>query len=105
MNWLTGLSFQSTEGGDARPVSGLPADAREYGTGAQILADLGIKSMRLLTNNPDKRAGLSGFGLRITERVPLVVAPNPHNEFYLHTKRERMGHQLEPGVDQNEEPQ
>ena len=55
--------------------------------------------MRLLTNNPDKRAGLSGFGLHITERVPLVVTPNPHNEFYLHTKRERMGHQLAPEAD------
>ena len=84
---------------DANLELGLPADAREYGTGAQILADLGIKSMRLLTNNPDKRAGLSGFGLHITERVPLVVTPNPHNEFYLHTKRERMGHQLTPDTD------
>jgi 3,4-dihydroxy 2-butanone 4-phosphate synthase / GTP cyclohydrolase II len=80
---------------DANLELGLPADAREYGTGAQILVDLGIKSMRLLTNNPDKRAGLSGFGLTIHERVPLEVPANPHNEFYLSTKRARMGHQLD----------
>lgn len=80
---------------DANLELGLPADAREYGTGAQILVDLGIKSMRLLTNNPEKRAGLSGFGLTVTERVPLEVPANPHNEFYLRTKRTRMGHQLD----------
>ncbi|MCB0915499.1 MAG: bifunctional 3,4-dihydroxy-2-butanone-4-phosphate synthase/GTP cyclohydrolase II [Actinobacteria bacterium] len=80
---------------DANLELGLPADAREYGTGAQILADLGVKSMRLLTNNPDKRAGLSGFGLEILGREPLEVAPNPYNEFYLRTKRARMGHELE----------
>ncbi|MDQ1246419.1 MAG: 3,4-dihydroxy 2-butanone 4-phosphate synthase / cyclohydrolase [Actinomycetota bacterium] len=80
---------------DANLELGLPADAREYGTGAQILADLGVLSMRLLTNNPDKRAGLSGFGLEILDRVPLAVTPNPHNEFYLRTKQARMGHVLE----------
>ncbi len=80
---------------DANLELGLPADAREYGTGAQILADLGVRSMRLLTNNPDKRAGLTGFGLEITDRVPLEIAPNPHNEFYLATKRARMGHDLD----------
>ena len=79
---------------DANLELGLPADAREYGTGAQILADLGVRSMRLLTNNPDKRAGLSGFGLEIVDRVPLEVEPNPFNEFYLRTKRARMGHDL-----------
>lgn len=80
---------------DANLELGLPADAREYGTGAQILADLGVRSMRLLTNNPDKRAGLSGFGLEITSREPLEITPNPHNEFYLRTKRARMGHELD----------
>lgn len=80
---------------DANLELGLPADAREYGTGAQILADLGVRSMRLLTNNPDKRAGLSGFGLTILGRVPLEVVPNPHNEFYLRTKQARMGHHLD----------
>lgn len=73
---------------------GLPADARDYGTGAQILADLGVRSMRLLTNNPAKRAGLEGYGLSIVERVPLVVEPNDHNLKYLQTKAERMGHQM-----------
>lgn len=79
---------------DANLELGLPADARDYGTGASILADLGIRSMRLLTNNPAKRAGLEGYGLTIVERVPLTVASNPHNEAYLQTKAERMGHEL-----------
>ena len=79
---------------DANLELGLPADARDYGTGAQILADLGVRSMRLLTNNPAKRAGLEGYGLRIVERVPLEIVANPHNERYLATKAERMGHVL-----------
>jgi 3,4-dihydroxy 2-butanone 4-phosphate synthase/GTP cyclohydrolase II len=79
---------------DANLELGLPADARDYGTGAQILADLGVRSMRLLTNNPAKRAGLEGYGLRIVERVPLPVHANPENERYLQTKRDRMGHDL-----------
>jgi 3,4-dihydroxy 2-butanone 4-phosphate synthase/GTP cyclohydrolase II len=79
---------------DANLDLGLPADARDYGTGAQILADLGVKSMRLLTNNPAKRAGLEGYGLSIVERVPLVVAANSHNAEYLSTKVTRMGHDL-----------
>ncbi|MFZ1361610.1 MAG: bifunctional 3,4-dihydroxy-2-butanone-4-phosphate synthase/GTP cyclohydrolase II [Candidatus Nanopelagicales bacterium] len=78
---------------DANLLLGLPADAREYGSGAQILADLGVKSMRLLTNNPDKRAGLDGYGISILERVPLVVGENAHNREYLRTKMERMGHE------------
>jgi 3,4-dihydroxy 2-butanone 4-phosphate synthase/GTP cyclohydrolase II len=73
---------------------GLPADARDYGTGAQILADLGVRTMRLLTNNPAKRAGLAGYGLRIVGRVPLPVQANPENLRYLRTKRDRMGHHL-----------
>ena len=80
---------------DANLDLGLPADARDYGTGAQILAVLGIKSMRLLTNNPAKRAGLEGYGLTITERVPLIMQPNSHNAQYLTTKASRMGHDLE----------
>ncbi|MEZ5115675.1 MAG: bifunctional 3,4-dihydroxy-2-butanone-4-phosphate synthase/GTP cyclohydrolase II [Candidatus Nanopelagicales bacterium] len=79
---------------DANLDLGLPADAREYGTGAQILADLGVRSMRLLTNNPAKRAGLEGYGLSIVERVPLRITPNDHNLAYLQTKAERMGHDL-----------
>jgi len=79
---------------DANLDLGLPADARDYGTGAQILADLGVRTMRLLTNNPSKLAGLSGYGLEIVDRVPIEIAPNPHHEVYLATKRERMGHQM-----------
>jgi 3,4-dihydroxy 2-butanone 4-phosphate synthase/GTP cyclohydrolase II len=79
---------------DANLELGLPADARDYGTGAQILADLGVHSMRLLTNNPAKRAGLEGYGLTIIERVPLEIHPNPHNQVYLQTKADRMGHTL-----------
>ena len=77
---------------------GLPADARDYGTGAQILYELGIRTMRLLTNNPAKRAGLEGYGLSIVERVPLEIAPNDENERYLRTKRDRMGHELADDV-------
>ncbi len=77
---------------DANLQLGLPADARDYGTGAQILADLGVRTMRLLSNNPAKRAGLEGYGLTIVDRVPLEVGANEHNRFYLRTKRERMGH-------------
>ncbi|MCA0330870.1 MAG: bifunctional 3,4-dihydroxy-2-butanone-4-phosphate synthase/GTP cyclohydrolase II [Actinobacteria bacterium] len=79
---------------DANLELGLPADAREYGTGAQILADLGVRTMRLLTNNPAKRAGLEGYGLSIVERVPLAVRATPENLHYLQTKRDRMGHDL-----------
>ncbi|MGB4324815.1 MAG: bifunctional 3,4-dihydroxy-2-butanone-4-phosphate synthase/GTP cyclohydrolase II [Candidatus Nanopelagicales bacterium] len=79
---------------DANLELGLPADARDYGTGAQILADLGVKSMRLLTNNPTKRAGLEGYGLSIVERVPLLIEPNDHNARYMTTKIDRMGHEL-----------
>lgn len=79
---------------DANIELGFPADARDYGTGASILADLGVRSMRLLTNNPSKRAGLEGYGLSILERVPLTVDANPHNEAYLSAKAARMGHDL-----------
>ena len=82
---------------DANLELGLPADARDYGTGAQILADLGVRTMRLLTNNPAKRAGLEGFGLSIVGRVPLPVHANSHNLRYLRVKRDRMGHDL-PGL-------
>ena len=77
---------------DANIELGHPADARDYGTGAQILVDLGIRSMRLLTNNPAKRAGLEGYGLSVVERVPLVIESNEHNVDYLGTKATRMGH-------------
>ena len=80
---------------EANLALGLPADARDYGTGAQILADLGVRSMRLLTNNPAKRAGLDGFGIVIKDRVPLTITPNPHNERYLAAKAALMGHEYE----------
>ena len=77
---------------DANLALGLPADARDYGTGAMVLVDLGLSTLRLLTNNPAKRAALSGFGLSVTERVPIEVTPNVDNEEYLRTKASRMGH-------------
>jgi 3,4-dihydroxy 2-butanone 4-phosphate synthase/GTP cyclohydrolase II len=80
---------------DANLELGLPADARDYGTGAQILYDLGVRSMRLLTNNPAKRAGLEGYGLTITGREELPVRLHPENVRYLRTKRDRMGHLFE----------
>jgi 3,4-dihydroxy 2-butanone 4-phosphate synthase / GTP cyclohydrolase II len=73
---------------------GFPADLRDYGIGAQILKDIGITKLRLITNNPKKLKGLSGYGLEIIERVPIEVDPNIKNEKYLHTKKERMGHML-----------
>lgn len=71
---------------------GYPMDLREYGLGAQILSDLGLKRIRLLTNNPKKLVGLEGYGLEIVEQVPIRVKPNPHNERYLKVKKEKMGH-------------
>jgi 3,4-dihydroxy 2-butanone 4-phosphate synthase/GTP cyclohydrolase II len=80
---------------DANLELGLPADARDYGTGAQILADLGVHSMRLLTNNPAKRAGLEGYGLTVVGRVSLPTHAHPENLTYLRTKRDRMGHEIQ----------
>jgi 3,4-dihydroxy 2-butanone 4-phosphate synthase / GTP cyclohydrolase II len=79
---------------DANLELGLPADLREYGIGAQILVDLGLSSIRILTNNPKKIHGLQGYGLSVTEQVPIQHIPNPHNEAYLRAKAERMGHML-----------
>jgi len=77
---------------EANEALGFPADRRDYGIGMQILVDLGLKDLRLLTNNPEKRAGLEGFGLQMVERMPLIAEPNPHNLRYLETKRTKMGH-------------
>lgn len=80
---------------EANVELGFAPDARDYGVGAQILVDLGITTMRLLTNNPTKRAGLEGYGLKISERVPLQSAPNPENIRYLTAKKEKLGHLLD----------
>lgn len=79
---------------DANLHLGHKVDERDYGVGANILRMLGIRDMRLLSNNPMKRIGLEGYGLRIVERVPLEIEPNSYNEFYMHTKKARMGHDL-----------
>ncbi|MBO0692392.1 MAG: bifunctional 3,4-dihydroxy-2-butanone-4-phosphate synthase/GTP cyclohydrolase II [Acidimicrobiaceae bacterium] len=92
-------AYELQDGGldtvDANLELGLPIDSREYGIGAQILVDLGVTTMRLLTNNPAKRGGLEGFGLRITSRLPIQTEANPENVRYLETKRARMGHLLD----------
>ncbi len=92
------LQDQGRDTVDANLELGLPVDSREYGIGAQILVDLGITTMRLLTNNPSKYGGIEGFGLEVTGRVPVETVPNPENLAYLRTKRERMGHLLD-GLD------
>jgi 3,4-dihydroxy 2-butanone 4-phosphate synthase/GTP cyclohydrolase II len=79
---------------DANLRLGLPADLRDYGIGAQILSDLGLTSIRILTNNPKKIVGMEGYGLSVSAQIPIESVPNPHNETYLRTKRERMGHTL-----------
>ena len=79
---------------EANEALGFPADLRDYGIGVQVLLDLGIKSMRLMTNNPKKIIGLQGYGLSVTEQVPIVVKPNEHNLGYLQAKREKLGHMI-----------
>lgn len=79
---------------DANTELGFDADERDYGVGAQILRELGVTKMRLMTNNPVKRVGLEGYGLEIVENMPIEVQPNVHNEFYMKTKHSRMGHNL-----------
>src|SRR5688500_1788503 len=79
---------------DANLELGLPVDLRDYGIGAQILSDLGLSSIRILTNNPKKIRGLEGYGLSVTDQIPIQHEPNPHNEAYLRAKRDRLGHSL-----------
>ncbi|HNO71487.1 MAG TPA: bifunctional 3,4-dihydroxy-2-butanone-4-phosphate synthase/GTP cyclohydrolase II [Bacteroidia bacterium] len=79
---------------EANHALGLPTDSRDYGVGAQILRDLGISKIRLLSNNPKKRAGLLGYGLEVIENVPIEITANAHNKKYLETKRDKMGHSL-----------
>jgi 3,4-dihydroxy 2-butanone 4-phosphate synthase/GTP cyclohydrolase II len=80
---------------EANEHLGFAPDERDYGVGAQILRNLGVKKMKLLTNNPVKRVGLEGYGLEVVENIPIEVEPNPYNEFYMKTKRDRMGHILQ----------
>ena len=92
---LKAYELQQSRGLDtveANHALGLPADSRDYGIGAQVLYDLGLRQLRLLTNNPRKRVGLDGYGLTVVEEVPLAAEPNRHNIDYLRTKRDRMGH-------------
>jgi 3,4-dihydroxy 2-butanone 4-phosphate synthase/GTP cyclohydrolase II len=91
------LQEQGLDTVEANVALGLPIDSRDYGIGSQILVDLGVRQMRLLTNNPAKYRGLSGFGLEIVERVPLVVPPRPENAAYLATKAAKLGHLIELG--------
>ena len=83
---------------DANVNLGLPVDARDYGVGAQILYDLGVRSMRLMTNNPTKRAGIEGYGLSIVEQVPLSIEANEENRDYLRAKAKRLGHDMDLGT-------
>jgi 3,4-dihydroxy 2-butanone 4-phosphate synthase/GTP cyclohydrolase II len=86
------LQEQGLDTIQANEKLGFAADLRDYGMGAQILADLGLKKIRLLTNNPKKVVGLEGYGLTITEQLPIRIDSNPHNEKYMETKRQQMGH-------------
>lgn len=88
------LQEQGADTVEANVMLGFDMDARDYGVGAQILHDLGVRKMRLLTNNPRKRTGLIGYGLEIMENVAIEIAANPHNERYLRTKKEKLGHSL-----------
>ena len=91
------LQDQGLDTVEANEKLGFPPDPRDYGVGAQILADLGLKRIRLLTNNPRKRVGLESYGIQIVERVPLEITPNPMNRRYLETKRTKLGHLLNGG--------
>lgn len=88
------LQEQGLDTVQANESLGFKMDERDYGVGAQIIRDLGIRKMRLITNNPVKRAGLMGYGLEITDTIPIEITPNPHNKLYLETKRDKMGHSI-----------
>ena len=89
------LQDQGHDTVEANQELGLPVDARDYGIGSQILADLGLTTIRIMTNNPAKRIGIEGYGLDVTERVPLQISPNRYNVGYLKTKRGKLGHLLD----------
>jgi 3,4-dihydroxy 2-butanone 4-phosphate synthase/GTP cyclohydrolase II len=88
------LQEQGVDTVDANVHLGFDPDERDYGVGAQILCSLGVRKMRLLTNNPVKRVGLEGYGLKVVESIPIIIKSNPYNEVYMRTKRDRMGHTL-----------
>jgi 3,4-dihydroxy 2-butanone 4-phosphate synthase/GTP cyclohydrolase II len=88
------LQDQGLDTVEANEALGFESDIRDYGIGAQILADLGVRNIRLLTNNPRKVIGLEGYGLQVVETLPIVCKPNPKNRKYLETKRKKMGHLL-----------
>lgn len=97
-NKIRAYALQDGQGLDtveANEALGFPADRRDYGIGMQILVDLELKQIRLLTNNPSKRVGLEGYGLEVVERIPIIAPPNPHNMRYLETKRDKLGHLLD----------
>jgi 3,4-dihydroxy 2-butanone 4-phosphate synthase/GTP cyclohydrolase II len=91
------LQEQGMDTVEANLHLGFNMDNRDYGVGAQILSDLGVTKMKLMTNNPKKRVGLIGYGLEIVENIAIEVHPNPHNLFYLETKRDKMGHEILKG--------
>lgn len=100
LNKMRAYEIQEKEGSDTVEANlrlGLPADLRDYGNGAQILSDLGVRKIRLLTNNPKKVVGLEGHGIRIVEQVPIQMPPRPENERYLRTKKTKLGHLLDIG--------
>lgn len=88
------LQEQGLDTVEANLELGFGMDERDYGVGAQILRDLGVTKMRLISNNPRKRTGLMGYGLEVVERVPIEVVPNEHNQKYLTTKRDKLGHEI-----------
>jgi 3,4-dihydroxy 2-butanone 4-phosphate synthase/GTP cyclohydrolase II len=88
------LQEQGRDTVEANLELGFKMDERDYGVGAQILRDLGVTKLRLMTNNPTKRAGLMGYGLEIVDNVPMEIESNKHNRLYLETKRDKMGHSL-----------
>ena len=96
-NKIRAYGLQDEEGLDTVEANhrlGFAADQRDYGVGTQILSDLGVRQMRLITNNPMKRAGIEGYGVKIVERIPLEITPNRDNLKYLKTKKDKLGHVL-----------